>query len=140
MRKLAAEAAKYGMSTGLKNAEEIIPSVIDVVQFAVNEECVTVDGGCGAYDGFGKPVYHIEYPSSHTVSPSDRERYCQPSESSASDVVTVIKTLNLDGWVMYCNGKSATSPTTTDGVHKGQYECPANSPRRSGLVLELSEN
>src|ERR1700753_3883323 len=78
MSKLAAEAAKYGMSTGLKNAEEIIPSVIDFVQFAVNEECVTVDGGCGVYSGFGKPVYHIEYPSSHTVSPSDRERYCQP--------------------------------------------------------------
>jgi hypothetical protein len=135
LRKIAAEAAKYGMSTGLKNAEEIISSVQDVVSFAVNEECVTVDGSCDAYASFGKPVYHIEYPSTHDVSQSDREKYCL-SGRGPSDVITVIKSLSLDGWVMYCDGTTTTSPTSTDGVHKGQHECPANSPRQLGLAIQ----
>jgi len=37
---LAAEAAKYNMSTGLKNAGDIIKSVLPYVQFSVNEQCV----------------------------------------------------------------------------------------------------
>lgn len=65
MRALAAEAAKYGMSTGLKNAQSIIASVADVVQFAVNEECKTVTKDCGVYDEFvaEKPVFHGWSPS-----------------------------------------------------------------------------
>lgn len=60
LRALAAEAAKYGMSTGLKNAQSIIASVADVVQFAVNEECKTVTKDCGVYNDFvtKKPVFH----------------------------------------------------------------------------------
>jgi hypothetical protein len=54
------------MSTGLKNTEELLPSVADFVQFAVNEECAsTADSdGCIPYIDFlksGKPVFHIEY-------------------------------------------------------------------------------
>ncbi|KAF2665475.1 family 114 glycoside hydrolase, partial [Microthyrium microscopicum] len=59
LKKLAAEAAKYGMGTGLKNALEILPSVKNQVQFAVNEECVQNSGDCASYKSFGKPVYHI---------------------------------------------------------------------------------
>jgi len=54
------------MSTGLKNTEELLPSVAEYVQFAVNEECAsTADSdGCIPYIDFlksGKPVFHIEY-------------------------------------------------------------------------------
>jgi len=37
MKRLAAEAKRYGMSIGLKNAENILPNITDVIQFAVNE-------------------------------------------------------------------------------------------------------
>lgn len=69
MRALAAEAAKYGMSTGLKNAQSIIASVADVVQFAVNEECKTVTKDCDVYDDFitQKPVFHGQSLSSHAT-------------------------------------------------------------------------
>jgi hypothetical protein len=64
VRKLAAEAKRYGMSIGLKNAENILPNVTDVIQFAVNEECSTYELGCRQYEPFlktGKPVFHYEY-------------------------------------------------------------------------------
>jgi hypothetical protein len=51
------------MSTGLKNAEELLPNVINDVQFAVNEQC-QMDGDCSVYNQLvdaGKPVFHIEY-------------------------------------------------------------------------------
>src|ERR1700761_2147909 len=39
MRKLSKEAHRYGMSVGLKNAEEILSRVIGDIDFAVNESC-----------------------------------------------------------------------------------------------------
>jgi hypothetical protein len=106
----------------------------------VNEECVA-DGDCTSYDDFlspaskasgvGKPVYHIEY-ATHigskissgydglTKSSSDvvRTTYCLQTGAAAKKekvapalFSTVIKTENLDGWVMYCDGTSATTKT-----------------------------
>jgi hypothetical protein len=64
--KLSKEAQKYNMATGLKNAEELLPQVQGMVQFAVNEECASMSNsdGCDPYLPFldaGKPVFHIEY-------------------------------------------------------------------------------
>ncbi|KAF2666846.1 hypothetical protein BT63DRAFT_441894 [Microthyrium microscopicum] len=66
LARLSNEAAKYGMSTGLKNVEELVNDVSQYVHFAVNEECASMDNsdGCGPYQKFllsGKPVFHIEY-------------------------------------------------------------------------------
>jgi hypothetical protein len=62
---MASAAAELGLSTGLKNAQEILTNVIDNIQFAVNEQCVTAeDTACGEYQPLlsaGKPVLHIEY-------------------------------------------------------------------------------
>jgi hypothetical protein len=115
------------MATGLKNALEILPSVQNLVEFAVNEECAG-DGSCSSYEGFGKPVYHIEYPSTTSVSQSARQQYCLQGEQLGSQITTVIKLLDLKGWVMYCDGSSATSPTTADGVTKGEHQCKTDSP------------
>jgi hypothetical protein len=63
LSKLSTEAAGYGMSTGIKNAQEILRNASHLVQFAVNEQCAA-DGECGVYNDFlakGKPVFHIEY-------------------------------------------------------------------------------
>jgi Glycoside-hydrolase family GH114 len=42
VRFLAKEAARYNMSTGLKNSGAILPQVADVIQFGVNEECMAM--------------------------------------------------------------------------------------------------
>ena len=52
------------MKTGLKNSLAIIPDVVNIVDFAVNEQC-SVFLECDKYDPFtkaGKPTFHIEYP------------------------------------------------------------------------------
>jgi hypothetical protein len=66
VKKLSVEASKYGMSTGLKNAQGILTAVQDYVHFAVNEEAAVSDpeADCGNYTVLtqaGKPVFHIEY-------------------------------------------------------------------------------
>ncbi|KAF2429480.1 hypothetical protein EJ08DRAFT_635168 [Tothia fuscella] len=130
-RKLAAEAAKYGMGMGLKNAQEILGSVRDVVQFAVNEECAANEGDCQSYQGFGKPVYHIEYVNSRSVSSNKLRQACNMD----STFTTVIKTLNLDGWVTFCDGKSYTTPTNYSAPNKGRKDClNSKSARSLGLV------
>jgi hypothetical protein len=62
---MASAAADLGLSTGLKNAQEILGNVLDTVQFAINEQCVTAeDTACSEYQPLldaGKPVFHIEY-------------------------------------------------------------------------------
>jgi hypothetical protein len=54
------------MSMGLKNAEELLDSVLPYINFAVNEECASMANseGCEPYSPLiraGKPVFHIEY-------------------------------------------------------------------------------
>lgn len=69
---MAQEAASHNMAIGLKNAIDLIPSVIDVVQFAVNEQCHEF-GECGKYKPFtdaNKAVFNIEYGGNKCDSPA----------------------------------------------------------------------
>jgi hypothetical protein len=143
---MAAEAAKYGMSTGLKNALEILPAVIPDIQFAVNEEC-QAGANCAQYNPLlaaGKPVFHIEYVN-HSLDPSGavsissaipelkgestpkvRDFLCLESRrenatgiaapAPAKDFSTVIKGPLLDPWVYYCDTSSATTVTKEVGT------------------------
>jgi hypothetical protein len=127
VQKLADEAHKYGMAMGLKNALGILGQVGSSMEFAVNEECATYNG-CRAYEPFlrsGKPVYHIEYVTFNIrngtqvdIRAEDKPRlasltsdqlkaaYCletgQVSNGMAEYFSTVIKTLDLSDWVLYC--------------------------------------
>ncbi|KAF2429062.1 endo alpha-1,4 polygalactosaminidase [Tothia fuscella] len=103
LNRMASAADSLGMSIGLKNAMDILDSVADNIQFAVNEECIAI-GECDVYNKFigsGKPVYHIEYGSAYEAS-----RFC-----SNGYLNTVVKRLSLDGWVHYCDGSEYTSTT-----------------------------
>ncbi|KAH8646889.1 endo alpha-1,4 polygalactosaminidase precursor [Xylariales sp. PMI_506] len=107
---LASEAQQYGMATGLKNAGEIINSVLSVVQFSVNEQCAEYSE-CSTFEAFtkaGKPVFHIEYPhgddEDNTSTVSTVTKYC-----SISDFSTVLKDMDLDGWVEFCDKSTATT-------------------------------
>ncbi|KAK8924333.1 hypothetical protein H634G_06468 [Metarhizium anisopliae BRIP 53293] len=114
---LSSEAASYNMSTGLKNAADIIDDVLDVVAFSVNEQCVE-NSECESYAPFiqaGKPVFNIEYPSdagaARGVSSAVSTDICSRRGKSqgAENFSTVIKKMNLDGWVEYCDQKVFTT-------------------------------
>eukprot|EP00955_Chlamydomonas_euryale_P092124 364682-Chlamydomonas_euryale.AAC.17 len=52
-----------GLAVGLKNDVEQIPDLVDLFDFAINEECWQYDE-CNMYDAFvgaGKAVWNIEY-------------------------------------------------------------------------------
>jgi hypothetical protein len=107
LKRMATLARSYGMSTGIKNGMDILSSVQNDVQFAVNEECMANEE-CDVYNSFiasGKPVYHIEYGSSYQTS-----SFC-----SNSYLNTVVKNLDLDGWVHYCDGSEYTTSTYGSG-------------------------
>ncbi|KAH6983619.1 glycoside hydrolase superfamily [Ilyonectria sp. MPI-CAGE-AT-0026] len=112
---LSETASSYNMSTGLKNAVDIIADVLEHVHFAVNEQCVEYSE-CEAYTAFikaDKPVFHIEYPAGtpNKVSTSAIEEICSHSGKAAGtkSFSTVIKKMDLDGWVEYCGQKETYS-------------------------------
>ncbi|KAJ3462777.1 hypothetical protein MRS44_007563 [Fusarium solani] len=113
---LSKEAAKYNMSTGLKNAGDIITSVLPYVAFSVNEQCIQYNE-CETFAAFikaKKPVFNIEYPKgAPKVKDADRQRICSQSGKAkgSKDFSKVIKKMNLDGWVMYCPNDTYTTAT-----------------------------
>ncbi|RYP70614.1 hypothetical protein DL771_005327 [Monosporascus sp. 5C6A] len=111
---MAEQARSLNMALGLKNALSIIPDVVDVVQFAVNEECADYRE-CAEMQPFiqaGKPVFHIEYPEGAGEEggiPEDvRREHCEAEGTDGFS--TVLKTGDLDGWVQYCDGSIHETP------------------------------
>ncbi|OCL15260.1 glycoside hydrolase family 114 protein [Glonium stellatum] len=114
MKYLAGIAKSSNVAIGLKNSLEIIPSVVGVVQFAVNEQCHQYNE-CGSYAPFtaaGKPVFNIEYPdSAPSVSVSQRRKLC--GATGAAHLSTVMKTMDLNGWVQFCDASTAETATVS---------------------------
>ena len=105
---LADQAHSRNMSVGLKNGGSIIDSVIDNMEWSVNEQCAQYTE-CDTYAAFteaGKPVFHIEYPKGDSTNNNDDVTAAQKSSAcnaaSAGNFSTVIKNMNLDNWVQYC--------------------------------------
>lgn len=131
---LAKEARSHNMAIGLKNAAEIIDDVLDVVDFSVNEQCAQY-GECATFAKFikaGKPVFQIEYPNDGSNDNSKKRsagqieeraalssaatKTCQSMESSNLwGFSTVIKNMDLDGWVQYCDGNTFSTKTLGGG-------------------------
>ncbi|KAJ4415472.1 hypothetical protein N0V85_002696 [Neurospora sp. IMI 360204] len=121
VRFLGKEASKRGMAMGLKNAGGIIDNVLDVVQFSVNEQCAQYNE-CDVFEKFtaaGKPVFHIEYPSGapKSIKPKDSQKAC--GAAGADKFSTVLKNMDLNAWVEYCDGqvaetKVASNPDSDD--------------------------
>ncbi|KAH7024592.1 glycoside hydrolase superfamily [Microdochium trichocladiopsis] len=110
VRMMASHASSLGMATGLKNALAIIADVVDVVHFAVNEECASYNE-CTAMKPFiakGKAVFHVEYPpaagsDAGVATAAKRKKYCQPKGGEGFS--TLIKTYDLDKWTQTCDGR-----------------------------------
>ena len=106
---------------GLKNAGDIIEQVLPVVHFSVNEQCVA-NVECDTFHAFidaGKPVFHIEYPNGagDDVEDTTVDHYCKnEGNAKGSDgFSTVLKKMDLDGWVEYCDQKvEVTAVNQTD--------------------------
>lgn len=100
---LANAAHGRGLSIGLKNGAEIVPNVLSLMQWEVNEQCENY-AQCGAFQPFisaGKPVFHIEYPSSApNVDQATKAKIC--GNQAAAGFSTILKTTNLNDWVMAC--------------------------------------
>lgn len=103
------------MAIGLKNAGAIIPDVIDFIDFSVNEQCIQYNE-CDTFAQFidnDKPVFNIEYPAGDSEDKSKiksdvKEEICSKS-GNATDTEgfsIVIKLMNLNGWVEYCDGET----------------------------------
>ncbi|KAH8809278.1 putative endo alpha-1,4-polygalactosaminidase [Xylogone sp. PMI_703] len=100
---LATEAHRLNMSIGLKNAAEVIDDTLDMMQWEVNEQCVQYNE-CDLFRPFidaGKPVFHIEYPSSAPrISSSTKNQFCD--DSAAAGFSSILKNMDLDNWVDPC--------------------------------------
>ncbi|KAL2219314.1 putative endo alpha-1,4 polygalactosaminidase [Thermoascus aurantiacus ATCC 26904] len=105
---LANETHARNMSIGLKNAGDIIPSVIGNMQWSVNEQCAQFDE-CDTYAVFiehGKPVFHIEYPKGDDTNNNKPVTLAQKASacvfSGPRNFSTIIKNMDLDNWIETC--------------------------------------
>ncbi|KAG9231453.1 glycoside hydrolase superfamily [Amylocarpus encephaloides] len=100
---LSREAHSLNLSIGLKNAGEIVNATVDMMEWVVNEQCVEYKE-CALYQPFiaaGKPVFHIEYPSSApSVSTSQKTAIC--GDASTQGFSTIIKGMDLKSWYQLC--------------------------------------
>ncbi|KAH0537524.1 hypothetical protein FGG08_005699 [Glutinoglossum americanum] len=100
---LANHAHNRSLSIGLKNAGAIVPRVVDLLEWEVNEQCVQYDE-CDLYRPFvdaNKPVFHIEYPdSAPDIDLATANSIC--GAANTVDFSTLMKALVLDDWYRTC--------------------------------------
>lgn len=105
---LAKEAHKRKLAIGLKNAGEIIPKLVDVMDFSVNEQCEQYNE-CKTFNPFikkNKPVFHVEYPkgddtnTDQDIPETKKQQIC--NDPTIKGFSTIIKNMNLDSWTQTC--------------------------------------
>ncbi|QDS69147.1 hypothetical protein FKW77_010471 [Venturia effusa] len=167
IKKLANESHRRRMAFGLKNAQNTLVQVMNITDFAVNEQCAQDEEGaegCASYGNFtklGRPVYHIEY-TNYTTDPSTkvvnlcsstpnlsnltsdaiRDQLCLKGHENTigKGFSTVIKNLGLDEWVLYCDGRWSRSAVGTKlAVVKARFECPLPTGTEVGLKSPQGE-
>ncbi|CAG7962661.1 unnamed protein product [Penicillium nalgiovense] len=110
---LASEAHSRGMSVGLKNGGDIIGSVIDKMQWSVNEQCAEYSE-CEVYAAFtevNKPVFHIEYSAETIGSDGSYDTSESATETTTDDEATVTATAAV---IPASTSAAAAAATSTD--------------------------
>ncbi|KAL1844003.1 hypothetical protein VTJ49DRAFT_6407 [Mycothermus thermophilus] len=141
------------MLIGQKNAPELIGRVKDVLDFAVLEDCRTINDEedyefCTdfkeAYIDEGKPVFSIEYPSTIGengecwATGASEDEYNVACEEGAAGFSTVLKIQGegeLNGCTQYCDGGepgTGVVVTPTDPERDGD-PCPNDAIRGESL-------
>ena len=98
MRFLAREAHRLGLAIGLKNATSIADDVLDVMDFAVTEDCFD-QGWCRDSKNFidaNKPVFAIEY-TDNGIAFAD---FCR--QANRLGLSPLLKRRNLNEWERRC--------------------------------------
>jgi endo-alpha-1,4-polygalactosaminidase (GH114 family) len=112
---LANEAHSRNLSVALKNAGNIVPTVIDIVEYSVQEQCIEFKN-CEQFMPFikaNKPVFHVEYPkgdntnNNNLVATDTRTSICD--DSAAAGFSTIIKNMNLDNFIESCASNKSYS-------------------------------
>lgn len=130
MQFLSSITRPLNLSLGLKNAGSIISAILPIVDFSVNEQCIE-HNECSSFQPFiaaGKPVFHIEYPTGDSnlqqsverngFTEDTKNKFCGLGRKESEGFSTVLKKMNLDGWVEYCDGKvEVTSVDEATGGH-----------------------
>lgn len=103
---LANAAHSKGLLIGLKNAGDIIPQVISLMDYSINEQCHQYNE-CNLYQPFikaGKPVFNVEYPkgdsTNNTKAVKNTTKYCTGADSAGFSII--LKNINLDSWIQRC--------------------------------------
>jgi hypothetical protein len=98
MRFLAREAHRRGLAIGLKNATSIADDLLDVMDFAVTEDCFD-QGWCRDSKNFidaNKPVFAIEYTDNGIVFAD----FCR--QATGLGLSPLLKRRNLNAWERRC--------------------------------------
>lgn len=105
--KLANAAHIRGLAIGLKNSLAIVNKVSSLVEFAVNEQCVSYNE-CSSYQQFlalKKPVFHVEYPGSDDFSTISKDMITKCCASGGvSAISSIIKGPSLAAKAIFCDG------------------------------------
>jgi len=99
---LAQEGHARGLGVGLKNGGALAADVATIMDFEVNEECLTYDE-CAALAPFvsaGRAVLHIEYVATEAAGPARLATVC--AAPSRAGFFSVVKRLELDAWGLSC--------------------------------------
>lgn len=110
---LASESHSRGMSIGLKNGGDIIGSVIDKMQWSVNEQCAEYDE-CETYAAFtevNKPVFHIEYSGETIESGGSDDTSVSTAETATESEATATVTATATA-----STTVTTTPISTSAV------------------------
>ncbi|KAJ5835879.1 CAZyme family GH114 [Penicillium robsamsonii] len=123
---LAKESHSRGMAIGLKNGGDIIGSVIDIMQWSINEQCAEYNE-CEVYAAFtevNKPVFHIEYSGESLATRDYDDTTGLTSEAPTGSGGTVADstapegsddaTLNQAGPLEYIDPKDGATGATTE--------------------------
>lgn len=97
LRWLAAEAHARDLSIGMKNTLDHVDVVVDLFDWALNEECMQWNE-CDRLQAFiraGKAVFHVEYGDAGLA-----DRVCPTANRMGFD--TLIKRWDLDAWRVAC--------------------------------------
>jgi hypothetical protein len=100
---LSAESHSRGLAVGLKNAVELVGEVHPDFDFTVNESCLDWSecGGLMPFLDANKPVFHTEYVDQASQGAAMQAAVC--GESSIAGFSTLIKTWDLDAWLLACD-------------------------------------
>jgi endo-alpha-1,4-polygalactosaminidase (GH114 family) len=105
---LASAAHSRNLSIGLKNAGDIVPDVIDQMEWSAQEQCIQYND-CDSFRPFidqGKPVFHVEYPkgadtnNNDSITTDQKTSIC--TNETAKGFSTILKNMDLDQWIETC--------------------------------------